>query len=54
MKEENDRKILTQHVPRYPQKSAEELQVLDKIFAKLELLISEDEREMINIVNKNK
>lgn len=51
-KEENDRKILTQHIPRFPQKSAEELQVLDKIFAKLELLIGEDEREIIREMNK--
>ena len=43
-KEENDRKTLKEHHPRFPQKSTQELQAVDKILNALDLLIAEDER----------
>lgn len=38
---------MKEYHPRFPKKSAEEIKVLDKVLAKLDLLISEDEREVL-------
>jgi hypothetical protein len=45
-KEEHDREILLDYRPRYPVKPVEEVQLLDRIMARLEELIEEDKREL--------
>ena len=43
-KEEFDREILTDHKPRYPKKSKEELALIDAIIQRIENLVEEDKR----------
>jgi hypothetical protein len=41
-RQEFDREILTDHKPRFPRKSAEEINLIDKIMSRLDNLIQED------------
>lgn len=43
-KEENDRKTLKDYYPRYPKKSPEEYEMIEKVIAKVQELIDEDIR----------
>lgn len=53
-KQENDRKTLKEYHPRFPQKTTQELQAIEKIFNKLDLVIAEDERELKSKIKEGK
>ena len=45
-RENTDIKFYRQNMPRFPKKSTEEIQLLDKIFARLEVVMDENQREI--------
>lgn len=45
-RQEHDAEILTDHKPRYPRKSQEEVLLIDSILSKIEQLVEEDKRDI--------
>lgn len=43
---EHDEEILRDHRPRFPKKTPEEVQIIESIYKRIELLGEEDKREM--------
>lgn len=48
-KVENDAEILKDHRPRYPRKTQDEVDLIDQIINRIDLLVEEDKRELARL-----